>query len=272
MPGKPAMKLLLSLVTVLLTALPAFAPAADLTRIERRLLREPVYKGRPKYCLLVFGPQAKTRVWLVQDGDTLYVDKNGNGDLTEPGEKIAAEKREGADEGEYTFKVREIRDGTRLHKELTVWVAKIDYRADQDDSVKALLAKNPKARGYGVMAEVEMPGWKGAALGGRVQQRVSYIDVNGVLQFGNEPQEAPVIHFGGPWQVTLFGRHKFIVGRPADLCLGVGTAGVGPGTTAWVDYEGVIPENAYPIVEITYAPKQPGLPPVRERHELKHRC
>ena len=31
-------------------------------------------------------PEAQTRVWIVQDGDTLYVDRNGNGDLTEPGE------------------------------------------------------------------------------------------------------------------------------------------------------------------------------------------
>ncbi len=34
--------------------------------------------------------------WLVRDGDTLYVDRNGNGDLTEPGEKVAAEKWPGA--------------------------------------------------------------------------------------------------------------------------------------------------------------------------------
>jgi hypothetical protein len=57
---------------------------------ERKVAKEPVYKSNPKYCLLVFGPEAKTRVWLVQDGDTLYVDRNGNGDLTEAGEKVQA--------------------------------------------------------------------------------------------------------------------------------------------------------------------------------------
>jgi len=36
----------------------------------------------------VFGPQRKHRVWLVLDGDMLYVDKNGNGDLTEEGKRI----------------------------------------------------------------------------------------------------------------------------------------------------------------------------------------
>ena len=38
--------------------------AADLTKIERTIAKEPKYQGKPKYCLLVFGPEAKFRVWL----------------------------------------------------------------------------------------------------------------------------------------------------------------------------------------------------------------
>jgi hypothetical protein len=56
--------------------------AADLSKIDRILGKEPVYQSRPKYCLLVFGPEGKTRVWLVVDGDVLYADCKGNGDLT----------------------------------------------------------------------------------------------------------------------------------------------------------------------------------------------
>jgi len=60
--------------------------AADLTEIERSIRKEPAYQSKtPRYCLLVFGPEAKTRIWLVLDGKTLYVDRNGNGDLTEGG-------------------------------------------------------------------------------------------------------------------------------------------------------------------------------------------
>jgi hypothetical protein len=62
--------------------------AADLTKIDRTIAKEPVYQNKPRYCLLVFGPEAKTHVWLVQDGDTLYIDRNGNGNLTEPGERV----------------------------------------------------------------------------------------------------------------------------------------------------------------------------------------
>src|SRR2546423_845878 len=79
----------------------AVAPAADLTKIDRSLKKEPAYQSKsPKYGLLVFGPKAETRIWLVLDvGDELaggdgsktflYVDRNGDGDLTGPGEKVA---------------------------------------------------------------------------------------------------------------------------------------------------------------------------------------
>jgi hypothetical protein len=188
---------------MLLALSSAAAAAVDLTNIERRIAREPAYQNKPKYCLLVFGPEAKTRVWLVQDGATLYVDRNGNGDLTEADEKVAAEKNEDAEEGVYSFKVGDLREGSRLHKEMRVYVSKIDHLADQEECVKALLAKNPKARGYSVLVEVEMPGRKGATPGGRIQQRSYYVDVNGLFQFSDTPQDAPVLHFGGPWQVTL---------------------------------------------------------------------
>jgi hypothetical protein len=67
----------------------ASARAVDLTRLERTVAKEPAYTSLPRYCLLVFGPDAKTRVWLVLDGDVLYVDRNGNGDLTAQGKRVA---------------------------------------------------------------------------------------------------------------------------------------------------------------------------------------
>src|SRR4051794_33824664 len=60
------------------------ARAADLTAIQRVLAKEPVYQGQPRYCLLVFGPEAKTHIWMVRDDRHLYVDRAGNGQLTTP--------------------------------------------------------------------------------------------------------------------------------------------------------------------------------------------
>src|SRR5262249_45136652 len=69
--------------------------AADSTTIDRRIAKEPVYQSKsPKYCLLEFGAEAKARVWLVLDGDTLYVDRNANGDLTEANERVKRDGRE----------------------------------------------------------------------------------------------------------------------------------------------------------------------------------
>ncbi|HEY8506570.1 MAG TPA: hypothetical protein VIL46_18450, partial [Gemmataceae bacterium] len=51
------------------------AAAADLSKVDRSIRKEPACQTKaPKYCLLVFGPAADYRVWLVLDGDTLYVD------------------------------------------------------------------------------------------------------------------------------------------------------------------------------------------------------
>ncbi len=61
----------------------------------RTLVKEPIYKNKPKYCLVLFGMTGRTRLWLVQDGDTLYVDKNDNRDLTDPGERRAITEPEG---------------------------------------------------------------------------------------------------------------------------------------------------------------------------------
>ena len=74
------------LAAAVLLLLAPLAQAADLAKIERKIAKEPAYQTKtPKYCLLVFGLDAKMRVWLVQDGDSLYVDRDGNGDLTGDG-------------------------------------------------------------------------------------------------------------------------------------------------------------------------------------------
>ena len=58
-----------------------------------QVLEPPVHPQRaglqnqPEILSLVFGKEADTHIWLVLDGNTLHVDRNGNGDLTEPGEK-----------------------------------------------------------------------------------------------------------------------------------------------------------------------------------------
>jgi len=236
-------------------------------------VKEPRYQtATPEYCLLVFGPEATTRVWVVRDGDTLYVDRNGNGDLTEPGERVAADvKSSTPGENVYTFHAGEVRVGKHVHKDLCVSMVKLSDFADVDEAVKAHVSKNPQARGYMVAMEMEIAGLEGKGEGGRVIQQAVFADYNGLLQFAAAPRDAPVIHLGGPLQISLAHPQRLQIGRSVDVVLSVGTPGVGPGTMAFVFYDGVIPLTAYPKVEVTYPGKQ-GESPLKELYELRARC
>ncbi len=247
--------------------------AADLSTIDQVIKKEPAYRtGKPKYCLLVFGPEAKTPVWLVQDGDTLYVDRNGNGDLTEAGERVAHAKDDRyANVNRYVFNAGDIRDGSYVHKGLQLRVEKLDSQAAYDEQIKALLASRPDARGYTLVVEAELPGWKGGAPGGRVFVSADS-DASGILQFGDQAASAPIIHVAGPWHIVQFGQQRLVRDRQVDVNVGVGTPGLGPGTTAFIAYTGVIPTDVFPTLDITYPPAAPGSEPVREKYELKQRC
>jgi hypothetical protein len=256
------------------------AVAADLGKVERGIGREPKYKAPPKYCLLVFGPEAKERVWLVQDGDTLYVDRNGNGDLTEAGKKIAANTEKNLDPKEYgyTFQISELRAGGRVHKHLWVNLTPLRRYADNPDfknrpEFKAALKENPNAFTYRMGIDVECVKRKGGGEGGRVSHLVGAMDLNGPLIFADSPTTAPIVHFDGPWEITFYAERPVMrLGREFDMVLVAGTPGQGPGTFAMVDYDKTIPENVYPKIEVQFAAAKPGDPPRRELYELKERC
>src|SRR4051794_28246144 len=96
--------------------------AADLAAIERKIDKEPHYQRQPKYALVVFGAEAKFKVWLVLDGEMLYADINGDGDLTEPGKRLVAKKEPYRDP---TFNVGDITVGSQVYKGLRVYTGKL---------------------------------------------------------------------------------------------------------------------------------------------------
>ena len=268
----------------LVVALGFILPGAgfgDQPKIDRAIKKEPTYQTKsPKYGLIVFGPEAKDRVWLVQDGDTLYVDRNGNADLTEPGEKVATEKPKAgraAEEGEYAFELGDLAIGGRTHKGIGVYVARLAKYENPSiagrPDVKAALAKDPKAAVVMIRGDIDALGMKGGGLGGRLSFMAGFYDLNGILQFASKPADAPVVHLGGPLEITFFaGLPSLRVGRESELVLVVGTPGVGPGTFAMLSYMDTIPESAKPVAEITYQPANPGEAPLKEKFEIKERC
>jgi hypothetical protein len=268
-----------AILSILLLAVCAPVWAADLSRVDRSITKEPKYAGKPKYCLLVFGAEARHRVWLVLDGGTLYADRNGNGDLTEAGEKVTAGKTgRGADEGAFAFDVGELKVGGRTHKGLKVSVSPLKTLADNPNlmalpHVARAVKEHPGEVTGTITLDVECESLKGGGLDGRVPYMLSLFDTRGVLRFGARPADAPVVHLDGALEITFYGsKPTWTGGRSADTILCVGTPGSGPGTFAMVKYEGTIPEEKHPKVQATYRPRDRAKVPLKELYELKERC
>src|SRR5262249_34625811 len=226
----------LSLISTLLvvgnTAVTAWG--ADLTRTDRTIAKEPAYKSKPKYCLLVFGPEAKTRVWLVLDGDRLYVDRNGNGDLTDDGECLVAVQKTLSTAGK--ARVWQVGDvaasgGKVVYKGLTVL-----------DSSEVLDSKLG-SRGLGITVNVPIGSTRAfQSAGSAVHRAAGYNDKKPSapkLRFADRPQDAPVIHFGGPLRILLRHPERFTAGINAgqtyELEARVRTPRLGKDTPAVID-------------------------------------
>jgi hypothetical protein len=223
----------LSLLTFLCLAAPS--PAADLGKVDRSLKREPAYKGQPKYCLLVFGPEAKARVWLVLDGDTLYVDKNGNGDLTEPGERLPNDGKD--------FQPFEVTDRAGPDRYKVTHLSVI--RSERDKRVF-------------LMADVEVVG-----------KYKQYCDLTPAAS----RRGAPVAHFHGPlrlglresnWSPT---EHLVRGDKPGELFAWVGTFDRAHGCWVVVRSDG-LPPGLHPVAAVEF----PGAGPQRQRYRLTGRC
>lgn len=187
---------------------PKKASAQDLSKIERVIGKQPEYASKkPKYCLLVFGPKADTRVWLVLDlaydplrekpgkNDSLYADLNGDGDLIDPKERIpvtvitkkASELGLPTNIGRYEFKDNDVdvprfhigdvtsRDGKMTYSKLVVEVGWYVFgRKDRE-----------------VTVSVSGPGYGQQSVGGPQ------------LWFADSPAKAPVICFDGALTLRL---------------------------------------------------------------------
>lgn len=217
------------------------ALAIDLTKVGRKLTREPHYKTQtPAYCLAVFGRQAKLAVWLVLDGDVLYVDRNGNGDVTEADERITNPKK--TQEGLFFV----LRQTTYEIGELTTADGKsawhdVSVRKFGDEEEQVLIS-----------ATGEYEQWAGPKL-------------------AKSPEAAPIVHFGGPLTMRLASYNLVTGAEGEELFAQIGTQGVGDDSFAVISYE-TIPEELYPLAEIELPPAQPGGKPFLIKVVFNGRC
>jgi hypothetical protein len=258
------------LAAAVLLLLAPLAQAADLAKIERKIAKEPAYQTKtPKYCLLVFGLDAKTRVWLVQDGDTLYVDRDGNGDLTGDGKRVKIKQQS---DSYRSFEVGDLTIDGLTHTGLSVTQMKAGPASVGNDQEWERIKKSgPEPWTWWVQITAE----RGADDKRALPKKIGYVingDGAGMLLFAAKPQDAPIIHLNGPFTLALQDqKHRLISGDKTMLQIGVGPQGIGPGTFAFVLYPNTIPGDVYPEAEITF-PAKAGQEPIKRKYTLRERC
>jgi len=275
-------QLCLPVVAMMSLLCPFAAPAADLAHIDRTIRKEPKYEHKVKYALLVFGPEAKFKVWLAWDGDVLYVDKNGDGDLTGADKRIVGEKRALFGGDGYEFKAGDITAGTQLYKNLEVTITSLAHpdpvslsQFEQEPGFLKLKEANPDP--WHCIIQVGVPvGRPVTKLTGQYVSHAACRDANGFLQFAAKPSDAPVIHFGGPWEVWPSDLARFIIGRPDHFDARIGTPGHGDGAFAMAYYFGspdigeYVPKTLRVLLEVEFHDKDGKT--ISKRYVTEERC
>ncbi len=265
--------------------------ASGLAEVERTIGKEPNYPDKPRYCLLVFGPVAQARVWLVRAGDRLYVDKNGNGDLTELGECVQMERPSPRifPIQSYDSPEVEIVIGGRVWGKLQLNERRLHPQFKPLDEYERETWQRFQRVEGGIETIITVselspsPRGQEKPFAAHVRQAAAW-DATGQLAFAASPKDAPIVHFDGPltlriadikppqWEKT---------DKPFDFQIDLGTPGLGKGTFAALDYShtdpkghvaDVVPQDVYPVADIEFPAKTRGGQPVRARWVLKQRC
>ncbi|HEX4614010.1 MAG TPA: hypothetical protein VH092_37860 [Urbifossiella sp.] len=230
----------------------AAPPAADpltpkaLLTVDRTLKKEPRYTSAPLYLLLAFGPDSADRVWAVLDDVVLYLDRNGNGDLTEEGERFFPHVYPGeqANRRAQVFQVAELAPPGGKHADFFMSVVRLQTG--------------------GVYAKIAV------RVNGKTLQHAGPTD----LRMTETPAEARVLPFGSR-VVTAQASHTMPavpeVGKAVDFRVRVGTPGVGPGSFVGYGSEDQ-PAGPSPVAEFEFAPARPGDQARRVIVPLTERC
>jgi len=211
------------------------AVPSALKKIDRTIKKEPKYTGEPRYMLLAFGPEAKFLVWVVLDGTTLYVDRNGDSDLT------------GADE---RF------DGGLVRRDPKGNVQSVMYfgadLTEPSGAKHTLLYLSVINSGLSTFAKI------GVTVNGKTEQMAGLTN----LRLGEKGQDAQVIHFGGTEMVvrpSLSLRGYLDENAPGGFQVQVGTPGIGTGSFASF-LSARTAEGVGPIAEFEFTPRKAGEP------------
>jgi hypothetical protein len=218
-----------------------------LKSVERKIGKEPKYAGTPRYALLVLGANAEAKVWMVEDGDVLYVDKNANGDLTDDGPPISQSN------------VREFAapDGTNADCEYKLDAITPASEVKHTDFVlrRWKYGKSEVEYGLSLTLDGKIPmyaGWFGTF-------------------WAAKPADVPLLHFGGALTPHKLSQKEFVLDAlPAQLDTAFINNGLGKGVTTYLSIE-ALPKDVVPEVQIDW-PVARDAAPVRTVEQLTERC
>lgn len=228
---------------------------------QHKLAHEPHYKSTPRYALLAFGAKGESKVWLVEDGQSLYLDRNQNADLTDDGPPLPGKVRDSGSVS-YDLDAIALADGSRHSKfQLSRWKA-----GEKDDTYSLSVMVNERVPMYA--------GWFGTF-------------------WSASPQAAPVVRLGAPLRPRLMTYNEFTApassknpdarwfrGFPLEpfkpnrddrrLALAFVEPGGGEGAESRLGIE-AIRSDVIPVVEIDW-PVAQGAEPLHTSHRLTDRC
>jgi RNA polymerase sigma factor (sigma-70 family) len=235
-------------------------------------LKEPKYRNEPRYALLVFGPKREQRVWMVLDGTALYVDRNGDGDLTEPGERLEPDNPK---DGSNQFG----NPGSHTHFD----VFEFTVRAGAAESSKFRLEHWIRAEKFTPTTEFEkkeQAHWQELRYENATLWRLDGLGQGQTpVLFMPKPPDAQVCALDGPLTFVVKLPEYQVLQRGeggCDLAFHIVVMGRSPrgAEQQFVNRLATkeVPAEAHLEVEIAYPAKAPKDPPPRRKYLLKQRC
>lgn len=149
-------------------------PSPDPRKNTLRKLPQGLTK-QARYCLLKFGETGQTRIWLIQDRDWLYVDLNGDGDLSSPDERFAEKEEQG-------FSIPDI--------------------TSRGYVIPPSLQSDPQVRAYFPM-RISWQKTGDQNLWVRMFVEKKYWQESVISASATKPEFAPILHFDGPLRYFL---------------------------------------------------------------------
>lgn len=225
-----------------------------LTSIDRRIAREPAYLAKPLYGLIIFDPEGKSKVWFVldrsspteTDHDLLYIDRNGNGDLTDPDERFAGVRGRG---------------NWITHQPGSI---KIGHTGPEHTEV-TIFSSSAQMGGSGPYFRFK--------LGGKTEMWGGFAKPGEEAGLGPSPEKAPVFRASLDAPLTFIPallKSEYPQGGSERIAVIVGLAGIGPASFTGVHETYLVPGKDRLFG--TWIGKTIEGRPIRERFEIRDHC